>query len=130
MRRAALAVPLLFILAGCGGDGDGGTAAPPSVSTPKPAASTPAPAASSGAATVDIQGFTFKPGEITVAPGDKVTFLNEDAANHNVVFETNTQSGIPNLRDGQKGTVTFSDAGSFTYVCSYHPGMEGTVVVK
>ena len=119
MPRAALILCLLAFAAGCGGDEEPEAEAQPAAS----------PAAAEQA-TVAIEEFTFVPGDITVSAGAKVTWSNADASNHNVVFDDEAQKGIPNIREGQKGTATFSEAGSFSYVCSYHPGMEGTVVVE
>ena len=119
MRRPALVLCLLAF-AGCGGGEESEPGAPAAAASAEP----------SMAATVAIKGFTFEPGEITVSAGDEVTWSNEDASNHNVVFDDKAQKGIPNIREGQKGTATFREAGSFSYVCSYHPGMEGTVVVE
>ena len=80
--------------------------------------------------TVTIEDFDFRPGELTVSVGDKVTWSNVDSSNHNVIFDGDAAENIDNLSQKQKGTVTFSKAGTFEYVCSYHPGMEGSVVVQ
>jgi plastocyanin len=119
---------LLLALAGCGGsdESDSGSSS----------SSTPAPATDSGggsaakAAKATIKDFTFDPETATVKAGGTITWTNEDSANHNVVFDDKSVKGIDNLRQNQSGEVTFDKAGSFSYVCSYHPGMKGTVTVE
>lgn len=128
MRRAATFAVSLLLLAGCGGGEEDDAPSPPAAASP--AATSEPSEASSQPTTVDIEDFDFKPKDITVSAGDEVTWVNADASNHNVVFDDDAQEGIPNLREDQEDSVTFKSAGSFAYVCSYHPGMEGTVVVE
>lgn len=121
MRRAWLLGAVL--LAGCGS-----SAAQRPASTPTPASSASSAGAKSARAT--IKDFTFRPGRLVVVAGARVTWVNEDTANHNVTFADKRIKTIPNLRKGQQGVITFPSAGSFSYVCTYHPGMAGTVVVQ
>lgn len=81
-------------------------------------------AAASGSVT--ISGFAFGPAAITINAGDTITWTNQDAAPH-----TATGSGFDtgNLAKGQSGSHTFATAGTFSYVCSIHPSMKGTVTV-
>jgi plastocyanin len=100
---------------------------PPRASAARPGEPKPvAWAAASGGVT--IQGFAFHPGAITVSVGDTVTWANHDSADHTATasdgsFDTGT------LGRGQSGSHTFTRAGTFSYVCSIHPNMHGTVVV-
>jgi len=68
----------------------------------------------------------YSPAAIQVDVGDTVTFVNEDVFPH-------TASGLEWTTDildqGDKQVITFSDPGTFEYVCKLHPGMAGTVVV-
>lgn len=122
MRRASLLLcTLALVAAGCGGDEE-----EPS-STPAPAAEE---AGGESATTNTIEDFAFEPAENTVAVGDTVEWTNEDSADHNVIFDGDKAEDIENLRQDESGTVTFEEAGEFGYVCSYHPGMKGTVVVE
>ena len=78
---------------------------------------------------VDIAGFAFSPGSVTVAVGDTVTWANADAQNHtatadNASFDTGTIAG------NTSKSVTFATAGTFGYHCKIHPQMTGTVVVQ
>jgi plastocyanin len=80
--------------------------------------------------TVDISGFAFQPGSVTIQVGDTVTWTNNDSVAH-----TATSVDDPGLFDGEMEigesfSFTFSEAGSFDYICEFHPTMEGTVVVQ
>jgi plastocyanin len=82
-----------------------------------------------GASAVQIKGYSFKPATITVKKGTRVTWTNADSTNHTATasnggFDTGT------LAKGQKKVVTLSKPGRFAYVCSFHPFMKGTVVVR
>jgi plastocyanin len=80
--------------------------------------------------TVDIASFSFQPGTVTVQVGDTVTWTNNDATAH-----TATNTDDPALFDGEMApgesfSFTFTEAGSFDYICELHPAMQGTVVVE
>lgn len=77
--------------------------------------------------TVHMSDFSFKPDKLTVQAGDTVTFVNDDSATHNVTSDS-FKSG--DLAEGKSWSYTFSKAGTYTYVCTYHPGMQGTIVVN
>ena len=109
------------------------TVAPqPKAYEPKPAEPRKAPkpkpvAQAAGANAVTIKNFAYAPASVTVSPGDTVTWTNQDSAPHTATgkgFDTGT------LNKGQSGSHTFSSSGSFSYICSIHPNMKGTVVVK
>lgn len=127
IRQGALLAAV--VVAGCGSSSSSSSDKP----APAPA-KTKAPSASAGASsktgTATIKDFTFAPKSVTVAAGGSVSWTNKDSANHNVTFDDKSIEGIGNLRQGQAGKVTFAKAGTYAYVCTYHPGMEGTVVVK
>lgn len=78
---------------------------------------------------VDIAGFAFSPGSVTVTVGDTVTWTNADAQSHTATaddasFDTGTIAG------NTSKSVTFATAGTFGYHCKIHPQMTATVVVQ
>jgi plastocyanin len=80
-------------------------------------------------ASVAIAGFVFSSNSITIAPGDTVTWTNDDTAIHDVTATGSAwTSGVMN--QGDSFSHTFTDEGTFTYLCSLHPWMTGTVVVS
>ena len=75
---------------------------------------------------VTIQNFAFHPPTVSIGVGDTVTWTNRDDAPHTATgsgFDTGT------LNKGQSGSHTFTKAGRFSYICSIHPNMKGTVLV-
>jgi plastocyanin len=89
-------------------------------------------AAAAGSAEISIENFTFTPPALTVAPGTMVTWVNNDEEPHNVVNVGQAtrvfRSG--GLDGGDKYAFVFDKPGTYEYICSVHPQMHGSVVVK
>jgi plastocyanin len=80
-------------------------------------------------AEVKIDNFTFTPPSLTVAVGTQVTWTNSDDIPHTVVTEDKTiKSKV--LDTDEKFTYTFAKPGAYSYFCSIHPKMKGTIVVQ
>lgn len=77
-------------------------------------------------ATVSIRDFSFAPRSVTVNVGDSVTWRNAGDEPH-----TATGSGFDtgSLASGASGSHRFASAGTFSYKCTPHPFMTGTVRV-
>jgi plastocyanin len=76
-----------------------------------------------------MKDMTFDPATVTIKTGESVTWTNEDSVTHTVVGDNGEfQSG--DLADGATFSFTFDTAGTYTYHCSIHPSMKGTVVVE
>jgi plastocyanin len=130
MRRTSIIPMVLAIaglaLAGCGGGGGGGSTTGGGSSTP---AQTSGGGGGGGGTTVAMKNIAFAPKSVTVRVGQKITWTNEDAVAHNV---TATSGGSFRSSDfGQGGTFSYTPtkAGTIDYVCTLHPGMDGTIVV-
>jgi plastocyanin len=85
-----------------------------------------APAAT-GPVAVTIDNFMFGPAGLTVKAGSTVTWTNQDEEPHTVVG-----SGLRSPVLGNPGSTysyTFNDVGTYSYNCSIHPYMHGTVTV-
>jgi len=83
----------------------------------------------SAAAEVKIDNFSFGPQTITVPVGATVTWTNHDDIPHTIV----STDGVfkSKVRDtDEKFSYTFTKAGTYSYFCSVHPKMTGTVVVQ
>ena len=78
---------------------------------------------------VKIDNFTFGPAEVTVKVGTPITWTNHDDIPHTVV-STDKEFKSKVLDTDEKFSTTLSKAGTFTYFCSIHPKMTGTVVVQ
>ncbi len=85
------------------------------------------PKAKASAASVSMRDFSFSPAAVTVSVGETVTWVNNGQAPHNAVGD-----GVSTalLQNGQSASQTFSNAGSFSYICTIHPQMKGTVTVQ
>lgn len=92
------------------------------------AAASPAASTSGAANSVDIKGFAFSPASIKVAVGTTVKWTNSDSAAHTVTADGGTFDS-KNLANGASFSQAFATAGTFTYKCTIHPSMTGSVVV-
>ena len=134
MRRAFILSALLAIvalaLAGCGGGGGGSTTAGGGSSTPAPATTSAGSGGGGGAAVaVTMKNIAFSPQTVDAKVGQKIDWTNDDAVDHNV---TATSGASFRSNDfGQGGTFSYTPtrAGTIAYVCTLHPGMDGTIVV-
>ena len=126
-RTAAAAVLVLLGLTACSSsDGEADTAAPVEGTS------------------VRTTLLDFDPKEVTVAKGDTVTWVAGDDISH-VLVQGSYEVGSDGLRTketddkafelklagkGQQVKHTYSTAGTFTYYCTIHRGMNGTVTVS
>ncbi|MHB0878180.1 MAG: cupredoxin domain-containing protein [Anaerolineae bacterium] len=129
-RDVLVAVALglaLLVAVGCGQQ---------AASTATPTAATPAAATSAAAAPAEVvlKNFAFAPKELTVSVGTTITWTNQDSTAHTV---TAGQRGSPSglfdsgqLAAGRSFSFAFSEAGTYPYFCSLHPGMDGTIIVQ
>ena len=76
---------------------------------------------------VTITDGAFSPASLAVAPGDTVTWTNQDDRPHTVTA-ANGAFDSGNLEPGASFSFTFTDAGTTGYACSYHPEMQAAIV--
>lgn len=122
MRSRLILAPLAAVLA-CGGSSDstgpGGTGGTGGTGGSNPVATT----------SVTMQSNRFSPASIRVAPNATVTWTNSDGYNHNVIF-AGTVGTIPNFSTGDRTLQMPSAAGTYSYSCNLHSGMNGSVTVQ
>lgn len=95
---------------------------PPSPATSATPVSTPA-------ATVHIKNFAFAPESVTILAGQTVKFVQDDETPHTVTAaDKSYDSG--NLDKGATWIHAFPKAGTYAYICAFHPYMKGTITVK
>ncbi len=80
--------------------------------------------------TVLIQGFKFKPANITIKPGTKVIWINKDTTQHTATANNARSFDLGSLGPGQRFSHTFKKAGKKAYHCEIHPSMKGSVTAK
>jgi plastocyanin len=78
---------------------------------------------------VTIADFSFSPATITIDQGDSVTWTNNGPTPHSATSPDGAfDTGI--FPAGQSRSHTFNEAGTYPYICTPHPNMHGTVVVR
>ncbi|GHE49688.1 hypothetical protein GCM10017771_71300 [Streptomyces capitiformicae] len=77
-----------------------------------------------------IENFTFSPANLKVRPGTKVTVVNRDSAAHTVTATRDKVFDTGNITGGATTTFTAPPTpGSYSYLCTLHPNMKGTLTV-
>jgi plastocyanin len=119
------------VFAACSGGGNP-TAAPAGSSGGGGAAGGAPCADSSGTTTVSaaMQGFAFTPNQITAKVGDVITWDNKDTAPHGVALDDGSCKMSNAVQAGQKGSLTFTKAGTYPFHCFVHPNMKGTITIS
>ncbi|HET9255896.1 MAG TPA: cupredoxin family copper-binding protein [Pseudonocardiaceae bacterium] len=121
-RLAAILLAMLVVVVGLM-VGSSGAMASVGAGGGDPAAVSAAPA------TIVISNFAYGPASLSVAPGTKITVVNQDRPPHTVTardksFDTGTIAG------GQRGEFTApSSPGTYPYICTVHPSMTGVLIV-
>jgi plastocyanin len=87
------------------------------------------PGTTPGANEVFIQGMAFSPATVTISAGTAVTWTNKDAVTHNVTSSPALFSSGA-MVTGATYSFTFTTPGTYSYKCTIHPSMSGTVVVN
>jgi len=75
-----------------------------------------------------ILNYTFVPGNSTLQPGQNFTLYNEDVLTHTFVLDDKSvDSGA--ITPGASFAFSLSNPGTYTYHCSIHPAMKGSITV-
>ncbi len=129
--HAILVVPVLLALSlSARSETPAATAATTAAATATKATTTAAAVvAAADATTISIREFMFAPTSMTVTVGTTVKWKNLDGEPHTVrsvdaTFASNA------LDQNDSFAFKFDKPGTYRYVCSIHPQMVGTVVVK
>lgn len=120
---ASVAVLATLMLAGCGTGSD--------LSTSSRSTATHSAAASTGTVSIVMKSLAFSPGTVGARVGDRVKWLNEDEAPHNVTYVSGPsfRSSKPQMRIGDRFSIRLTQPGEIRYVCTLHSWMHGTIVV-
>jgi len=91
-------------------------------------------AQSSGTAKVEVGDNFFKPQDLEVTAGTKVTWTNEGKTLHNITpVKKGKWSGTPALTKGKAYSFKFKKPGTYAYYCSFHGspsgGQHGSIIV-
>ena len=78
---------------------------------------------------VYMDGFAFKPQTVSVQVGDTVVWTNNDTFLHTTTADGGAwDSG--DMSQGDTFPFTFTAPGTYSYRCSFHASMTGTVIVE
>ena len=140
--RSALYVSLLAlaVLAGCAstsgttsGTTTGGTSSAAPTATTAPAATATTAVNATSVKIIGASGnYSFSPASVTVKVGDTVTWTNNSNVPHTTTSDASSAVAWDSSAiDTGGGTFSFvfTKAGSYTYHCSFHPFMHGTIIV-
>jgi plastocyanin len=75
------------------------------------------------------QAWTFDPAETTVPLSTTINWTNAGAVAHTVTADDGGSFDSGNLEPQSTFSFTTTIAGTFTYHCSFHPWMTGTITV-
>ena len=104
-------------MAACGGGGGGGSDSP----------AAPAAGSRAGGTTIEMVDLKFRPRSVTIERGETVTFVNRGKVTHNAKGKDFFSRVV---QPGGSYRHRFDEAGTFEYVCTFHPGMDGTLRVR
>jgi len=117
VSAVAAGVAVVALAAACGGSSAGPTSSSEGNS-----------GRSSNASTITIQSFQYS--ALTVAPGTKVSVLNDDSVAHTVTADSGSAFDV-DVEGGNTGSFTApSTDGVYKFHCTFHPNMHGTLTVK
>jgi plastocyanin len=92
-------------------------------------AAEPSAAPAAAESSIAIRNFMFEPMSLVVAAGAKVTWKNFDGEPHTIhSIDDAFRSGA--LDQNDTFSFQFDKPGTYRYVCSIHPQMVATIVVK
>lgn len=130
MRAALACIIFAVLLLGCASQQQPPSQQPSAQQPPgQPTGGNQTPPPKANEVTVQIIGFKFEPVDIQVSIGTNVTWVNNDPARHTVTFD-NGEYDSGDFPHGDSKSYTFTKAGNYTYHCSIHPPMKGSVSVR
>ena len=138
LRILALVLACLALAAftaGCGSSNNdsssssSSSAAQPAAADTSSTESTSSTASGSGEIEIKLQNIAFSPNNVTAKVGQTIKWSNEDSVQHDVTAKSGATFKSDLFGKGQDFTTKLTKAGTIKYVCTVHPGMEGTITV-
>ena len=128
---------LTAFAAGCGSDNNDSSSSSSSSSAAPAAADTSSTESTSSSAAEDsggeveikMQNIAFTPKDATAKVGQTIKWSNEDSVQHDVKATSGADFSSDLFGKGGDFTFKADKAGTIKYVCTVHPGMEGTILV-
>ena len=76
---------------------------------------------------VAMKNMKFSPATIEIKKGDTVEWKNDDITPHTA---TSAMFDSGSIASDATWRHTFTEAGNFSYTCTFHPVMKGTIIIK
>jgi plastocyanin len=128
---------LVLIATGCGGSSGSDASKPAAPGAAAPALAAPAPATKPAEAAapakpieVDAKDNLFAPATIHAKVGQKITWNMRGQVAHTVTATEGATFDSGALSPGASFSYTTKKAGTISYLCSFHQGMTGQIVVE
>jgi plastocyanin len=77
-----------------------------------------------------IDKFTFQPNVVTVPAGETVEWKNRDIVPHTATSLDGATFNSGQIQTGGSWRVTLRKRGSYGYLCTLHPNMKATLIVR
>ena len=123
--RHLVPLAVFLALAACGGD----KATDPYTNTNQSNGATGPTGGGSTSNSISIVDYGFTPGSTSIAVGTTVTWNWNGQATHNVTFDDPSVTGSGDMGSGGSFSKVFNTPGTYTYQCTNHYGMTGTISV-
>ena len=94
-----------------------------------PAAGARLPAARARTHTITIENVQYNPAHVTVHRGDRIVWVNKDLFPHTVTA-TDKAFDSGSIDVSRSWTWVANKPGTFSYACTFHPTMQGSIEVK
>jgi plastocyanin len=78
---------------------------------------------------ISIRAFQYVPASDTVAAGDTVVWINEDAVPHTATAADQAWD-TGSIETKESALVVVTKKGDYAYLCAFHPNMSGTLIVQ
>ena len=94
----------------------------------------PGTAATSGLGTAvakvdQLSSLHFQPTSSTIKVGQVIEWTNAGSVPHNVTFDSYASLTSSTMQQGDTWEAKFTVPGTYSYHCTFHPGMDGTITV-
>ena len=83
--------------------------------------------------TVVIRSFKFEPATVTVNQGDTVEWKNDGIVPHTATEDGNDEKPVfdsGSIARGAAWRFVAHNKGTYNYTCTFHPNMEGRLIVQ
>lgn len=120
LALAAALCAAALLAAGCGSSSKSSSSGSSGASTPVSSGNTVA---------VKMSQIMFSPKTVSAKVGQTVTWTNEDSTDHNVTAQGGESFKSADFGQGKSYSYKVDKPGTIKYVCTIHPGMEGTITV-